>query len=101
MTNEDVTFLLLRRYGSAQTLFGRFLLHLHVEQQRLRAEWLAHGASFLKRSLDVLASFVCLVFLAPLFALIALLVWIEDGGPVFFSQVRVGQYGRHFNMYKI
>ncbi len=101
MTNEDVTFLLLRRYGSAQSLLGRFLLNLHLEQQRLRSEWLAHGASFLKRSLDVLVSFVCLVFLAPLFALIALLVWIEDGGPVFFAQVRVGRYGRHFNMYKI
>jgi exopolysaccharide biosynthesis polyprenyl glycosylphosphotransferase len=101
MSNEDVTFLLLRRYDSAQTLFGRFLLHFHLGLQRLRADWLAHGASFLKRTLDVVVSFTCLLLLAPLFALIALLVWIEDGGPVFFSQTRVGQYGRNFKMYKI
>ena len=101
MTNQDVTFLLQRRYASAQSWLGRLRLHLHVEQQRLRAGWLAHGTAVLKRSLDIIVSFICLLVLAPLFALIALLVWIEDGGPVFFAQVRVGQYGRHFKMYKI
>ena len=39
--------------------------------------------------------------LAPLFALIAILVKIEDGGPVFFLQTRVGSFGREFKMYKI
>src|ERR1041385_6868344 len=95
---DDVTFMLLRRYGSAQSLLGRLLLNLHLEQQRLRAHWLAHGTSVLKRTLDIIVSFTCLLFLTPLFALIALLVWIEDGGSVFFSQTRVGQYGRHFKM---
>jgi|SRR4051812_3927337 lipopolysaccharide/colanic/teichoic acid biosynthesis glycosyltransferase len=98
---DDVTFMLLRRYGSAQSLFGRFLLNLRLEQQRLRAQWLAYGTPILKRALDIFVSFICLLFLTPLFALIALLVWIEDGGSVFFSQTRVGQYGRHFKMFKI
>ena len=98
---DDITFLLLRRYGSTQSLPGRFLLNLHLEQQRLRAQWLAHGSTVLKRALDILASFICLTLLAPLFAFIALLVWIEDGGSIFFAQTRVGQYGRHFKMYKV
>jgi|SoiMethySBSTD1v2_1073268.scaffolds.fasta_scaffold759459_2 lipopolysaccharide/colanic/teichoic acid biosynthesis glycosyltransferase len=101
MTNEDVTFLLQRRYDLAQTLFGRFLLHLHLQQQRLRAEWLAHGAAFLKRAVDIIISFICLALLSPLFGLIALMVWIEDGGSIFFAQTRVGKNGRHFKMYKI
>jgi len=101
MTNQDVTFLLLRRYELAQTFFGRLLLNAHLEQQRLRAEWLAHGSVFLKRTLDIVVSFICLALLSPLFGLIALAVWIEDGGSIFFAQTRVGKNGRHFKMYKI
>jgi lipopolysaccharide/colanic/teichoic acid biosynthesis glycosyltransferase len=101
MTNQDVTFLLQRRYDLAQTVFGRLLLNVHVEQQRLRAEWMAHGSGFLKRTLDIVVSFICLALLAPLFGLIALAVWIEDGGAIFFAQTRVGKNGRHFKMYKI
>jgi lipopolysaccharide/colanic/teichoic acid biosynthesis glycosyltransferase len=55
----------------------------------------------IKRSLDITLSLFFLILLSPLFALIALLVWIEDGGPVFFAQTRVGQLGREFKMYKI
>src|ERR1051325_5475061 len=101
MTSPDITFLSQRRYDLAQTLLGRLLLNAHVEQQRLRAEWLAHGSAFLKRTLDIAVSFVCLALLAPLFGLIALAVWIEDGGSIFFAQTRVGKNGRHFKMYKI
>jgi exopolysaccharide biosynthesis polyprenyl glycosylphosphotransferase len=100
MSNEDVTLMLLRRYDAAQTPLGRLLLNLHLEIQRARAEWLAHGASIIKRTLDFAVSFTCLLILSPLFGLIALMVWLEDGGPIFFSQTRVGQYGRHFRMYK-
>src|SRR5581483_8374182 len=42
-----------------------------------------------------------LLVCAPLFAVIALLVWLEDGGPVFFAQTRVGLCGREFRMFKI
>jgi len=93
--------MLLRRYSAAQRPFGRFLLRLHVEHQRFRAQWLRHGASFLKRSLDILVSSVALLLLSPVFVLIAVLVWLEDGGPIFFAQTRVGQFGREFKMYKI
>ena len=101
MKDEDLTTKLLRRYTVAQSSVGRCLLRVHLEQQRLRSYWLAHGASFLKRSLDITLSLLFLILLSPLFAAIALLVWIEDGGPVFFAQTRVGQFGREFKMYKI
>lgn len=58
------------------------------------------GALFLKRTLDILASALMLILLSPLFALLALLVKIEDGGPVFFAQRRVGRIGREFKMFK-
>jgi lipopolysaccharide/colanic/teichoic acid biosynthesis glycosyltransferase len=74
---------------------------LYVQQQRLRAEWLAHGTEGLKRTLDIVLSLAALLVISPLLAIIALLVWIEDGGPLFFTQIRVGQFGREFKMYKI
>jgi lipopolysaccharide/colanic/teichoic acid biosynthesis glycosyltransferase len=41
-----------------------------------------------------------MVLLSPLFLLIALLIKLEDGGPVIFSQIRVGRFGREFRMFK-
>lgn len=55
---------------------------------------------FLKRAFDVLASAAALLFLSPLLVLIALLIKLTDGGPVFFEQVRVGLRGRQFRMLK-
>jgi len=101
MKDEDITAKLLRRYTVTQSSIGRCLLRLHLEQQRLRAHWLAHGGAMMKRSLDITLSLFFLILLSPLFAVIALLVWIEDAGPIFFAQTRVGQFGREFKMYKI
>jgi len=101
MKQKDINILLLERYEVAQNPLGRWLLNLHVQHQRLRAEWLAHGTETIKRAFDMVASLMMLVLLSPLFALIAVLVKLEDGGPVFFAQTRVGRYGREFKMYKI
>jgi lipopolysaccharide/colanic/teichoic acid biosynthesis glycosyltransferase len=54
----------------------------------------------LKRGFDVLLSGAGLVFSSPLWALIALAIWLEDGGPVFFPQVRVGRGGAPFRALK-
>ncbi len=101
MPNNELNTLVLRRFESAQTIIGRFLLNLHVEFQRLRASWLSGGGAALNRAFDILASGLALIVLGPLFALIAILVKIEDGGPMFFRQIRVGQLGREFKMYKV
>ena len=101
MNNREPVSVLLARYPLPQGALGRSLLMMHVQQQRLHAKWLAHGTEALKRMLDILLSFTALILLSPLFGLIALLVWIEDGGPIFFTQIRVGQFGREFKMYKI
>jgi lipopolysaccharide/colanic/teichoic acid biosynthesis glycosyltransferase len=53
-----------------------------------------------KRLLDVMLSGGGLIVSAPLWAIIAALIKIEDGGPVFFSQERVGRRGRGFEALK-
>ena len=53
-----------------------------------------------KRLLDVMLSGGGLIMSAPLWAVITLLIKLEDGGPVFFSQERVGRGGRRFGALK-
>ena len=55
---------------------------------------------YLKRLFDVVASLTALIICAPLFVLMALLICIEDGSPVFFRQERVGRDGRRFILFK-
>jgi exopolysaccharide biosynthesis polyprenyl glycosylphosphotransferase len=55
---------------------------------------------FLKRSLDILGALFGLLFLSPLFALVAFLIKRESPGPIFYAQERVGMDGRTFRMYK-
>ena len=54
----------------------------------------------LKRAMDISISFVTLVFLLPVFALIALLIKKDSPGPIFYMQKRIGQDGRRFFLYK-
>lgn len=54
----------------------------------------------MKRLFDVLLSGAGLVLSAPLWAVIALAIRLEDGGAVFFTQPRVGLAGAPFTAYK-
>ncbi len=58
------------------------------------------GYLFIKRALDVVLTSLALVLLSPVLLLIALLIKLEDGGPVLFEQERVGKKGRRFAFYK-
>ncbi len=55
---------------------------------------------FLKRPFDVLFSFLGLVVLFPVGVIVAIVIYIEDGFPIIFSQVRLGENGRKFRIYK-
>jgi len=54
----------------------------------------------IKHAGDRVAAGVLLLLLSPAFAVIGLLVWLEDGRPIFFRQDRVGRYGRRFLIWK-
>lgn len=53
-----------------------------------------------KRSFDLVVSGIALVILTPLMAVIALAIKLDDPGPVFFWQQRVGDNGKLFWMWK-
>jgi lipopolysaccharide/colanic/teichoic acid biosynthesis glycosyltransferase len=52
------------------------------------------------RFLDLTASTVLLIAAAPLMFLLAMAVKVQDGGPVFFRQRRLGYNGRPFTLWK-
>lgn len=55
---------------------------------------------FIKRIMDILCSCLALIALLPVFVITAAAIWIEDGGPVIFSQERIGKGEVHYQMYK-
>ncbi|WP_054530699.1 WecB/TagA/CpsF family glycosyltransferase [Erythrobacter sp. SG61-1L] len=53
-----------------------------------------------KRALDLAVTAIAMIVLAPIFLATALAIKLDDGGPVFFRQVRIGKGGRNFSMLK-
>ncbi len=54
----------------------------------------------IKRTSDILISTISLIGLLPIFVIIAILIKLDDGGPVFFRQVRTGKNGKAFKILK-
>lgn len=54
----------------------------------------------LKRSFDIIASFIGLILISPLLIFIVLLISLKMPGPVIFRQMRTGRYGKQFVIYK-
>ncbi len=67
------------------------LLHRHEAKK---------GSLLVKRAMDIMGSALALLLFSPLFVLIAILVKLTSKGPVFFTQQRLGQFGRTFTCLK-
>ncbi|MCU5122622.1 sugar transferase [Bacillus paranthracis] len=73
------------------------------EQGLLAAEEVNQNSLYLftKRLMDIVGAICGLVFLSPIFIIIAIVIKLEDPkGPVLFKQIRVGKDGKEFGMYK-
>jgi exopolysaccharide biosynthesis polyprenyl glycosylphosphotransferase len=68
---------------------------LHVDHPQLRGVRLLFKELF-DRCAAALGLFLC----APLLVLLGVAVWLHDGGPALFTQVRVGKDGQRFKIYK-
>jgi len=54
----------------------------------------------IKGAMDFFLTILILIAISPIMILLAVLIKLEDGGDVFFKQIRVGRYGRHFTCFK-
>lgn len=87
------TFDLLVNYRDFEEVDGMPLVRVN-EQEYRRVD------DQVKRAMDLVFGCMLLVATLPLWLILAILIKIEDGGPVFFRQSRVGQDGRLFRMWK-
>lgn len=72
----------------------------HVPSFYLERRSLSRAQSVVKRALDLGLAGLGVLAAAPLFAAVALAIRMDDGGPVFFRQIRVGHNGREFRVWK-
>ncbi|MBQ6587546.1 MAG: sugar transferase [Butyrivibrio sp.] len=54
----------------------------------------------IKRLMDLVISIIATIVLSPVMLITAIAIKLDSPGPVIFKQVRVGQNGRTFNIYK-
>ena len=56
--------------------------------------------TIIKRTMDIVGSIVGIILSSPIMLIAAIAIKLDSPGPVIFKQVRVGQNGRHFKIYK-
>ncbi len=66
----------------------------------LRAPALSEYQRMLKRSFDLVVTALLLIPALPIMALASLLILLDDGRPILFTQKRAGENGRLFKIYK-
>jgi len=82
-----------------------------IPPELISSEWLIQAEGFglrpgtlswrIKRLGDVLGATGLLLLTVPLVILSGLLIWFEDQGPVFYSQIRTGLFGRPIRIWKL
>ena len=55
---------------------------------------------FIKRGADIILSFFGLVLLSPVLLIVSLWIFIDDPGPILFTQKRIGKDKRYFRLHK-
>ncbi|TQD40916.1 TIGR03013 family XrtA/PEP-CTERM system glycosyltransferase [Marilutibacter aestuarii] len=79
-----------------------------VKMQVADPSWLVFSGGFdhstprrlSKRFFDLAAALVLLLLAWPAMLVVALCIWFESGGPIFYRQTRVGEGGKHFDLVK-
>ncbi len=92
---EDAGALLERMSGKIQLDGLHPSSFLYAEGFRVKP-----SQQITRRVASTLAAAIGLILFAPLFPIILLMVRLSSPGPIFFKQVRVGQAGKNFTVYK-
>lgn len=76
--------------------------NLRKDEVHIYYEWLRKKSFslILKRLFDVIMSLILILILSPVLIIISIIIKKEDGGSVFYRQVRITQYGKEFKIFK-
>ncbi len=111
---DDISQRLIRLYFSGVPTYTLELFHQvywrKIPIYRLNHTWLfqegfpiAREPVFerVKRASDVVLAIIGLLFFAPFIILSTIAIWLEDRGPVFFTQKRIGRNKVPFRIFKL
>jgi len=88
------------KYNKTQSKWGLNLSLLKIQFKNLIWKITIRLTYLIKRMIDIVASFIALILLSPIFLFTWIAIKVEDPGPAIFKQVRVGRWGSTFTMYK-
>ncbi|MBE6394465.1 MAG: sugar transferase [Lentisphaerae bacterium] len=74
--------------------------HNHIQLRMVLWHLTIRSSAAFKRLMDIILALFAIICGSPVFLLTALLVKVTSPGPIIFSQIRVGRFGRHFKFYK-
>lgn len=93
----DCVFFPRTQKGDMHAFFGEANAR---EDSSAIPDGMSNAGQYVKRALDVVASFLLMLVFWPLAVLSAIAVKLEDGGPVLYKQERIGRNGRPFYILK-
>lgn len=81
-----------------------------IDIDQINEEWLLESNGFdilnnesqrnIKRGLDLIIAVILMVIASPIVLIAAIIIKIESKGPIIFKQVRIGENGKKFKIYK-
>jgi exopolysaccharide biosynthesis polyprenyl glycosylphosphotransferase len=92
---ESVAAFLAENFGRLPNDDAESLQRLLISSARRRSI-----SRVLERGIDIAVVIALLVLAAPVLAVVALAIWLQDGGPVLYRQTRIGLHGRPFTVLK-
>lgn len=97
---KDIRVMMIPRIGDvlmsgATNMHLFYLPFMMVERYNPKFEY-----RVLKRAMDIVISFIALLLLSPLMLVTSILIKAQDGGPVFYKQVRLTKDGKEFGILK-
>lgn len=96
----ELTDQLFNRYARGGTKIAYLRSSFYYYFKKYTWVTVIESVYFLKRVFDIVVSAMLLVALSPVFLITMLSIKIEDPGPAFYHQIRVGKWGKLFTMIK-
>ncbi len=78
----------------------RMFRHHNIQLRMVMWHLTIHASVGFKRLMDIILSICAIIIGSPVFLITAFLIKITSPGPIIFSQIRVGKFGRNFKFYK-
>lgn len=95
-SNEQMREVMIKNFQIANSRRAVLYRKLKVSAWELTIRF----ASLFKRTLDITGAVIALIIFSPILAVTIAAIYLENPGPIFFTQIRVGKDGRHFRLYK-